>query len=133
MLKEKMRTKLINATDIEEVKAVLSEMQIDHTPEIAEHILQEFKRRRTEGKRKLDQAEMDAVAGGADRNWAKDGCAATCEWGSWCGSNDYCYLFSVTYDDYYITCPDGHQHEFKDKVCQRCGYSIVSYDDKPWE
>jgi hypothetical protein len=133
MLKEKMRTKLINATDIEEVKAVLSEMQIDHTQEIAEHILQEFKRRRTEGKRKLDLDEMDAVAGGADRNWAKDGCAATCEWGSWCGSNDYCYLFSVTYDDYYITCPDGHQHEFKDKVCQRCGYSIVSYDDKPWE
>ena len=127
------RAKLENAKNIEEVKAILAEAGTAYTPEEADHILHEIERRKQDGKRKLDQAEMDAVAGGADRNWAKDGCAATCEWGSWCGSNDYCYLFSVTYDDYYITCPDGHQHEFKDKVCQRCGYSFVSYDDKPWE
>ena len=37
-----------------------------------------------------DGEEPDAVSGGADRDWEKDGCSATVETGSWCGSDDNC-------------------------------------------
>ena len=71
----------------------------------------------------LDLEELDAVSGGADRDWRKDGCAATCEWDSWCGSNDNCVIFDVTYSNFWRTCPDGHDHVFNnDDVCVRCGY-----------
>ena len=45
----------------------------------------------------LSAEELEAVAGGADRDWLTDGCAATVEPGSWCGSNDWGFIWSVTY------------------------------------
>ena len=48
--------------------------------------------------RELSLDELEAVSGGADRNWVTEGCAATVEYGSWCGSNDKCMVLDVTYD-----------------------------------
>ena len=42
--------------------------------------------------------ELEAVGGGMeDRDFVEEGCAATVEPHSWCGSNDWCFLFSVVY------------------------------------
>ena len=54
---------------------------------------------RTELKEKLSKEELDAVSGGADRNYKKQGCATTVEFGSHCWSNDQCAFVSVIYDN----------------------------------
>ncbi|MBQ2070525.1 MAG: hypothetical protein II467_06315 [Bacilli bacterium] len=63
-------------------------------------VYEEISRRKKENSQKLDLDELDAVSGGADRDWSKQGCAATCEEGSWCWSNDRCSIFDVTYDNF---------------------------------
>ena len=45
------------------------------------------KRRAQDGK-ELSLDELETVSGGEDRNWLKEGCAATVEAGSWCGRVD---------------------------------------------
>lgn len=76
-------------------------------------------------KKILDLGELESVSGGSDRSWTKDGCAATCEYDSWCGSNDACVFFDVVYCNFWCTCPDGHEHEFVGETlqrrCRRCG------------
>ena len=59
-------------------------------------------------KQKISVEELEAVSGGADRDYLKDGCAATVEADSWCGSNDSCSIWSVTYDNKptKLKCPD---------------------------
>ena len=64
----------------------------------------------------LSADELEAVSGGADRDWLTDGCAATVEPGSWCGTNDKCVKIYVTYD---------HAPE-KDK-CPECGAFMYIY------
>lgn len=61
----------------------------------------------------LSLDELEAVSGGADRDWPKDGCAATVEYDSWCGSNDYCNRWDVTY-----------RHAPTKLVCPLCGNSL---------
>ena len=71
------------------------------------------------------------MLGARDRK--KQGCAATCEWNSWCFSNDYCVVAAVTYDGFWETCPDGHAHEWDNTGynCKRCGYfSAVDHAKK---
>ena len=113
-LKEELR----NAANLEEVKDILK----DRPAYEAERAWKEIERHRSETSEKLDLDELDSVSGGADRSWTKDGCAATCEYDSWCGSNDFCYCFDVTYDDFWATCPDGHKHVYEHGQCVRCGY-----------
>ena len=127
MLDDKLKEKLNAADCFEEVKEILKERSdID-----AERVWKEIENHRSGKKEKLDLDELDAVAGGADRDWQKDGCAATCEWQSWCWSNDNCIAFDVTYDNFWRTCPDGHEHVFNDaKVCTRCGYSAPFNPDE---
>ena len=48
--------------------------------------------------KELSLDELEAVSGGADRDWLTSGCAATVEPGSWCDSNDMCHVWDVTYD-----------------------------------
>ena len=48
--------------------------------------------------------------------------SATCEYGSWCWSADWCSVFDVTYSEYYWTCPDGHEHVFHNRHCTRYSY-----------
>ena len=118
MLDNHLIEKLKTANSLEEVREIIKEY-----PELnAEQIWQEVEKHGSSRTEKLDLGELDAVSGGADRDWTKDGCAATCEYNSWCGSNDFCYCFDVTYDNFFKTCPDGHEHVYEHGVCVRCGY-----------
>ena len=134
------KSKLMLAESIDEIKDIITKAGGEISTEDAEHLWNEIKHVKESRGQEIDDDEMDAVAGGADRDWVKDGCAATCEPGSWCGSNDKCLSWSVTYDNFWKTCPDGTPHEWKylwgkeaeglayyvgveAKVCKKCGYS----------
>ena len=115
---QRLKQRLSAAKSISEVKNIASEVPgLD-----VERAWAEVERHRSDRSEKLDLNELDAVSGGADRDWVKDGCAATCEASSWCGSNDFCMIWDVTYDNFWAKCPDGHDHVFKDDVCTRCGF-----------
>lgn len=62
--------------------------------------------------RAVDDDEQEAVSGGADRDWIKDGCSASMEEHSRCGSDDKCIWIDVTYSNY-DHCPKGGNHEWK--------------------
>ena len=66
------------------------------TPEDIAYLWDEISSYRKVKELSLD--ELEAVSGGADRNWVTEGCAATVEYGSWCDSNDRCIYWDVTYD-----------------------------------
>ena len=118
MLNAELKEKLIHSESPEEVKELLSKC-----PDLdAERIYAEIENHRSTRNERLDLDELDAVSGGSDRDWKKDGCAATCEAGSWCGSNDYCMIWDVTYDNFWACCPDGHDHVYQNRICTRCGY-----------
>ena len=123
-----IKEKLSQAANEDEVRAILSD-----TPELdPKRVWKEIEAHRSNKSEKLDLNELDAVSGGADRDWKKDGCAATCEWTSWCWSNDYCAFFDVTYDNFWVCCPDGQPHVFNnDAVCTRCGYAANCDGDDP--
>ncbi len=108
--RQELRRKLIRARDIEEVRAILG-------PETAEEEIQQTWReieahRLAEGLETVDDSELEAVSGGADRDWEKEGCSATAENGSWCGSDDYCVVYDVTYSNF-DPCPKGGKHDWK--------------------
>ena len=118
MLDNRLKERLNEADSREEVESLLQ----NHPELDADRIWEEIENHRSGQSEKLDLAELDAVSGGADRDWRRDGCAATCEAGSWCGSNDYCMIWDVTYDNFWACCPDGHEHVYQNRVCVRCGY-----------
>ena len=119
MSNSELQESLKGAKNLDEVKAILQ----GHPELNPERVWQEIDSHRSNVSEKLDLNELDAVSGGADRDWQKDGCAATCEQSSWCGSNDFCQIWDVTYDNFWRTCPDGHEHVFNNgDVCVRCGY-----------
>ena len=108
--KRELRGKLIRAKDIEEVRALLG-------PETAEEEIKQVWReieahRPAEGLETVDDDELAAVSGGADRNWVTQGCSATVEEGSWCGSDDYCNYYDVTYSNF-DPCTDGGLHDYQ--------------------
>ena len=118
MLNKDVQNKLKTASSLEEVKDIVRD-----NPELdAERLWQEIEKHHSAQNEKLDLEELDAVAGGADRDWVKDGCAATCEEDSWCWSNDRCDIWDVTYERFWSTCPDGHEHVYDNGKCIRCGY-----------
>ena len=119
-MNQELEKKLRNAKTLQEVEELLKDEQHLDPKKVFEEI---SKHRQGEAS-KLDLEELDAVNGGADRDWKTDGCAATCDGQSWCWSNDNCIVFDVTYSNFWRTCPDGHEHVFNDiKVCTRCGFS----------
>ena len=118
MLDNRLKERLNEANSREEVESLLQ----SHPELDADRVWHELENHRSGQSEKLDLDELDAISGGADRDWKKDGCAATCEDGSWCGSNDYCMIWDVTYDNFWACCPDGHEHVFQNRVCVRCGY-----------
>ena len=118
MIEKELKEKLFQSKSKAELKDLLagySSMDVDR-------IYEEVSRHRSDRSEKLDLDELDAVSGGADRHWPQDGCAATCEYSSWCWNNDWCRIFDVTYDHFYFTCPDGHEHVLVDRHCIRCNY-----------
>ena len=118
MLNNELKAKLKEAKNLEEVKELIK----DHPNFNAENLWKEIEKFQNADSKKLDLDELDAVSGGADRDWVNDGCAATCEWTSWCWSNDYCELMEVTYDNYWAKCPNGEEHLYYGKKCVKCGY-----------
>ena len=127
MLGKELKDQLSQANGLEEVKGILGkDSEID-----AERAWKEIENHRSGRNERLDLDELDAVSGGADRDWQKDGCAATCDWQSWCWSNDNCIVFDVTYSNFWRTCPDGHDHVFDSNGnCTRCGYSAPFNPDE---
>lgn len=114
-----LKNRLSDAKDLGEVKSILPDASISDS----ERIWAEIERHRSTQSEKLDLDELDAVSGGADRDWKRDGCAATAESTSWCWSNDSCMVWDVTYDNFWVCCPDGHDHVYNgNRVCVRCGY-----------
>ena len=130
MVNKELKDRLVDAKNLEEVNDIVKD-----NPELdAERIWQEIERHESSRNEKLDLNELDAVSGGSDRDWKKDGCAATCEYGSWCGSNDYCHIWDVTYDNFWVCCPDGHEHVYVDGVCTRCGHKKSrEHERDPWD
>ena len=131
------KSKLMLAESIDEIKDIDTKAGGEISAEDAEQLWNEIKLVKESRGQEIDDDEMDAVAGGADRDWVKDGCAATCEPRSWCGSNDYCMLCSVTYDNFWDTCPGGTPHDYGEvyvvkyrkgyrskRTCKKCGFTI---------
>ena len=141
--RRELRGKLIRAGNMEEVRAILGpnakKAEIDRAwREIEAH-------RPAEGLETVDDDELEAVSGGniftrpfdpPDRDYEKDGCAASVEYGSWCGSDDACTIYDVTYANKENACligVKGHDwgapwQEMVDrgiyrtsKKCKRCG------------
>ena len=115
-MEKEIKAKLANAKSLEEAKEILN----GHADIDPERVWEEIERHRSDWNEKLDLDELDAVAGGA-RDYAKEGCAATVEVGSWCWSNDHCMHWDVTYVNLWSVCPDLKPHEFVNGKCRRCG------------
>ena len=115
-MEKEIKAKLANAKSLEEAKEILN----GHADIDPERVWEEIERHRSNWNEKLDLDELDAVAGGA-RDYAKEGCAATVEVGSWCWSNDHCMHWDVTYVNLWSVCPDLKPHEFVNGKCRRCG------------
>ena len=125
MTKE-LRIKLNGVKSLEEVKDVLATAGNEEVcPEDAERIWEEIEHHRNDDT-ELDPEELEAVSGGYDRDWVTEGCAATCEEGSHCWSNDRCIYYAVVYKDFHDACPNGDRHNYvfdttTGWTCTKCG------------
>ena len=97
MMDNELKAKLLAAKSEEELAVLLKDTDVDKPA--AKRIWAELTNKREAGGKELSLDELEAINGGADRDFLKDGCAATMEPGSWCNSNDCCYYWDVTYDN----------------------------------
>ena len=140
-ISKEMKEKLLKAGGEDEVSALLGEAT---TEDQAARMWREIQAQR-QTMEEVDDGELEAVSGGniftrpfdpPDRDYEKDGCAASVEYGSWCGSNDACTIYDVTYANKENACligVKGHDwgepwQEMVDrgiyrtsKKCKRCG------------
>ena len=94
--REELKKKTLAAASAEEIMEIMKAAGEEITAEEAAQLFEKVQAKKTGKELSLD--EMEAVSGGADRNWVTDGCAATVEYGSRCDSNDKCIYWDVTYD-----------------------------------
>ena len=147
-----LQARLLAAQSAEEAAALMEGDGQKLTAEDAAQLWDEIKKGRKQDDRELSVDELDAVSGGEDRDWVKDGCAATVEYGSRCGSNDKCILFDVIYENGPLseTCPICGTSLYKDVrwfneawknswymvptyfTCKTCGYSEFAYYENEW-
>jgi bacteriocin-like protein len=141
-LSEELKTKLLSAKSAEEVAEIIKADGQEIRSEDVAHIWKEIADHREEEKT-LSIDELETISGGADRNWVESDCAATVEPYSWCGSNDACIKWDVTYEywpqdercpncgiylyrkqdpfeAYYKTIPVRH-------ICKKCGYNYIHH------
>ena len=98
IITKELKAKLLAAKSAEEVTELLKADGQEITPEDAPRLWGEIEKQRELEGRELSMDELEAVGGGMeDRDFVEEGCAATVEPHSWCGSNDWCFLFSVVY------------------------------------
>ena len=112
---DELSAKLIAAKSAGEVTELIKAAGQEITADEAAVLFE--KAQEQKANKELSVDELEAVSGGADRNWVTDGCAATVEYGSYCGSNDRCILWDVTYDFQ----PTGH-------LCPNCGKNMYKQD-----
>ena len=89
----------------EKLSALAQEAGFDFTSE-------EFRENQMQIQEVSDE-ELDAVSGG--RNWLKEGCSATVEPGSWCWTDDACFIWDTVYTNK-PTC-----------YCSKCGGVMYEY------
>ncbi len=142
LLKE-LKDKLMLAESADEIKEIITKAGGEITAEDAEKLLAKIKRSKPASGMDIDDDEMDAVAGGGTfsnehKDWSKDGCAATCEPGSRCWSNDKCIWGEYSYSNFWSACPDGSPHNMvfveddfmattpiKRYKCSKCGFTKI--------
>ena len=124
--REELKKMTLAAASAEEIVEIVKAAGEEITAEEAEHIFKKAQEKKAD--KEFSPDELDAVSGGADRDWAVDDCAATVERGSWCGSNDKCIHFEVTYEHLPCgDCPycDGIVYEYSSfegvYKCKKCG------------
>lgn len=125
ILSEELKARLMKAENAEEIEEILVSSGNEVTKEEAERIFAELEKH--SGSREVSVEEMEAAGGGFyqegglgdSRDWAKEGCAATVEAGSWCWSNDKC-LFVV----------NSYTNPPSKKTCAVCGGRMYIYDKK---
>ena len=115
LFSKELKDRLKQANSLSEVRSILHEHR--HDPSMAEPVWTEIEHFRQE----VSPEELEAVTGGADRDYLKEGCAATVEAGSKCWTNDACEIWSVTYDN----CPTKLK-------CPDCGGMLCLWDNK-WD
>ena len=123
--REELKKKTLAAASAEEIMEIMKAAGEEITAEEAAQFFEKAQAKKTDKELSLD--ELEAVSGGADRNWVTDGCAATVEYRSWCDSNDKCIVWDVTYEFQ----PTGH-------LCPNCGKNMyqqntISLGDNQYE
>lgn len=109
-----LKAKLLAAKNEEEAVALLKDGGIDE--EMAKKMWSELTHKREENGGVLSLDELESVSGGYDRDYLKDGCAATVEPGSDCWGTDLCGLWPVIY----INNPTR-------RLCPYCGKHLCSW------
>ena len=94
--REELKKKTLAAASAEEIMEIMKAAGEEITAEEAERFYEKVQDKKTDRELSLD--ELEAVAGGEDRDWLRDGCAATVEGGSDCYGTDMCGLWPVTYE-----------------------------------
>ena len=93
--RNELKKKVMEAAGAEEIMEIMKAAGEEITAEEAERFYEKVQDKKTDRELSLD--ELEAVAGGEDRDWLRDGCAATVEGGSDCYGTDMCGLWPVTY------------------------------------
>jgi hypothetical protein len=94
--RNELKKKVMEAAGAEEIMEIMKAAGEEITAEEAERFYEKVQDKKTDRELSLD--ELEAVAGGEDRDWLRDGCAATVEAGSDCYGTDMCGLWPVTYE-----------------------------------
>ena len=94
--RNELKKKAMEAASAEEIMEIMKAAGEEITAEEAERFYEKVQDKKTDRELSLD--ELEAVAGGEDRDWLRDGCAATVEAGSDCYGTDMCGLWPVTYE-----------------------------------
>ena len=134
--RDELEKKIMAAESAEEIAELLKADGQAITPGKAGLLLKKVQALRD---RELSLEELEAVSGGAERDWVTDGCAATVEPNSWCDELDACWFFDVTYEHEPIDefCPVCNSYLYVDKTyhapnpsddvkycrCKNCGYT----------
>lgn len=121
---KELKEKLLNADSEEEVKSLLG----GSTEEKASEIWQEIEAYHgAMGLEKVDDDELEAVSGGEDRDWLKEGCSSSAKVGELCFRNDSCSLWTIIYSNF-DPCPSGGIHEWvEEKRFYEDAHQFIQY------
>ena len=94
--RNELKKKAMEAAGAEEIMEIMKAAGEEITAEEVERFYEKVQDKKTDRELSLD--ELEAVAGGEDRDWLRDGCAATVAAGSDCYGTDMCGLWPVIYE-----------------------------------